>query len=87
MPGANQHFGDEYGRGTAECSVGDPRGRPVTEIHVTDTGVEFVRTPDERFHDLVDFAYVPSDVDIDGLRMAYIDEGPRERTRRAPAAR
>jgi haloalkane dehalogenase len=50
----------------------------VTEIHSTNSGVEFVRTPDERFDGLLDFSYEPSDVDIDGLRMAYVDEGPRD---------
>jgi haloalkane dehalogenase len=37
--------------------------------------VDFVRTPDDRFTDLVDFPYAPSYVEIDGLRMAYVDEG------------
>lgn len=48
------------------------------ETWTTDTGVEFVRTPDERFEKLVDFAYVPRYVDVNGLRMAYIDEGPSD---------
>ena len=38
-----------------------------------------LRTPDERFADLPDFPYEPSYVEVgDGLRVAYIDEGPRD---------
>ena len=44
----------------------------------TANGISFLRTPDERFANLVDFPYEPSYVEIDGLRMAYIDEGPRD---------
>src|SRR3954470_7742923 len=36
------------------------------------------RTPDERFADLPGYSWQPRYVDIDGLRMHYIDEGPRE---------
>jgi len=46
--------------------------------HNTPDGREFVRTPDEQFIDLVDFPYEPNYVDLDGLRMHYIDEGPKE---------
>jgi len=46
--------------------------------------VQRVRTPDQRFAALPDFAYEPRYVDVpagdggDPLRMAYIDEGPRD---------
>ena len=40
--------------------------------------MDFVRTPDDRFTDLVDFPYEPSYVEVDGLRMAYVDEGPAD---------
>ena len=40
--------------------------------------IEFIRTPDERFATLPDWPYEPRYVDIDGLRMAYVDEGPRD---------
>ncbi len=43
---------------------------------MTPGGIEFVRTPHERFADLPDFPHEPAYVDIDGLRMAYIDVGP-----------
>jgi haloalkane dehalogenase len=47
-------------------------------IRTTANGVAFVRTPDERFANLVDFAYTPNFVEIDGFRMAYLDEGPQD---------
>jgi haloalkane dehalogenase len=41
--------------------------------------IDFVRTPDERFRDLPGFPYEPRYADVgDGLRMAYVDEGPRD---------
>ena len=44
--------------------------------------MEALRTPDDRFADLPDFPYAPTYVDdlpdLDGLRMAYIDEGPED---------
>jgi len=38
----------------------------------------FVRTPDSRFARLPDFPYEPRYATVDGLRMAYVDEGPAE---------
>jgi haloalkane dehalogenase len=41
--------------------------------------MDALRTPDERFVDLPDFPYAPHYLEIGGgLRMAYIDEGPRD---------
>jgi haloalkane dehalogenase len=40
--------------------------------------MDFARTPDERFNNLPDFPWSPHYVDVAGLRMAYIDEGPRD---------
>ena len=37
-----------------------------------------LRTPDDRFDDLPGFPYAPNYVDIDGLRMHYVDEGPAD---------
>jgi haloalkane dehalogenase len=42
---------------------------------VTSTEAPFVRTPEENFADLVEFPYEPHYLDIDGLRMHYVDEG------------
>ena len=49
--------------------------------HRTDAGIEYVRTPDERFVDLPDFPWEPKYVSVDGLRMAYLDEGPTDGAR------
>ncbi len=35
-----------------------------------------LRTPDERFADLPGYPFEPNYVDVDGLRMHYVDEGP-----------
>ncbi|MCZ6784496.1 MAG: haloalkane dehalogenase [Proteobacteria bacterium] len=48
----------------AACSDGAPK--------------EVVRTPDERFADLPDFPYAPHYLEIDGLRIHYLDEGPAD---------
>jgi haloalkane dehalogenase len=37
----------------------------------------FLRTPEERFHNLPDFPYEPHYSEIGGLGIAYIDEGPK----------
>lgn len=43
---------------------------------MTEDEVPFIRTPDENFDGLVDFPYEPHYVDLGGLRMHYVDEGP-----------
>ncbi len=40
--------------------------------------MDFVRTPDDRFADLPDFPYAPKYVEVGGLRMAWLDEGPAD---------
>lgn len=37
---------------------------------------DVLRTPESRFVDLPDFPFAPHYIDIDGLRMHYVDEGP-----------
>ena len=37
-----------------------------------------VRTPDSRFDDLPGYDFPPNYIDIDGLRMHYVDEGARQ---------
>jgi haloalkane dehalogenase len=37
--------------------------------------MEFLRTPDERFVNLPDYSYEPRYIEINGLRMHYVDEG------------
>ncbi len=39
---------------------------------------EHLRTPDDRFKNLPDYNFAANYVDIDGLRMHYVDEGPRD---------
>lgn len=40
--------------------------------------MEVLRTPDERFADLPGFPYAPHYVEVDGLRIHHVDEGPRD---------
>ena len=44
----------------------------------TPAGIEFLRTPDDRFANIEGFPYEPHYIEIDGLRMAYVDEGTGE---------
>lgn len=39
---------------------------------------DVLRTPDERFAGLPDYAFAPHHVDVDGLRIHHLDEGPRD---------
>jgi haloalkane dehalogenase len=41
------------------------------------TAAEIFRTPDERFDNLPGYDFAPNYVDVDGLRMHYLDEGPK----------
>ena len=38
--------------------------------------MDFVRTPEKRFERLLDYPFEPHYVEVDGLRMHYLDEGP-----------
>jgi haloalkane dehalogenase len=38
--------------------------------------MEILRTPEERFSDLPGYSFEPHYVEVDGLRMHYLDEGP-----------
>jgi len=40
--------------------------------------METLRTPDERFAHLPDYTFAPQYIEVDGLRIHYIDQGPRE---------
>lgn len=42
------------------------------------TRAEVLRTPEDRFADLPDYPFSPHYVDVDGLRVHYVDEGPRD---------
>lgn len=40
--------------------------------------MDILRTPDERFNDLPDFPYEPHYIEIEGMRVHYVDEGKGE---------
>jgi haloalkane dehalogenase len=40
--------------------------------------MEALRTPDERFENLPGYPFAPHYVEVEGLRIHYVDEGPRE---------
>lgn len=40
--------------------------------------MDLLRTPDERFENLPDFPFEPHYVEVGGLRMHYLDEGPAD---------
>ncbi len=66
--------GADDGGGTTDGGAPACDSEPV--IMTTPDGVEFVRTPDACFDALPGWSYAPEYVEIDGLRQAYIDEGP-----------
>jgi haloalkane dehalogenase len=45
-----------------------------TDVNEVKSGV--LRTPDECFANLADFPFAPKYVEVDGLRVHYVDEGP-----------
>ena len=47
-------------------------------IHKTAEGIEYVRTPEERFENLPGYDFAPNYVEIEGMRMHYLDEGPKD---------
>ena len=59
----------------------------MANTHTTDTGIDYVRTPDEQFSNLEGFPYAPNYADVDGLRMGYIDEGQADDPVMCAAAR
>lgn len=44
----------------------------------TADGVPFVRTAESNFDGLADYPFTPHHFEVDGLRMHYIDEGPKD---------
>jgi haloalkane dehalogenase len=42
------------------------------------SAMEILRTPDERFENLPGYDFEPHYAEVDGLRMHYVDEGPRD---------
>jgi len=48
------------------------------QVMKTADGVPFLRTPDACFADLPDWPYTSKYVELNGLRQAYVDEGPAD---------
>ncbi len=40
--------------------------------------MELLRTPDERFQNLPNFPFKPNYLEVDGIRIHYVDEGPKD---------
>ena len=40
--------------------------------------MQTLRTPDSRFENLPDYDFTPNYVEVDGMRMHYVDEGPKD---------
>jgi len=72
-PGGDDTGADGDTDDTAELACDAP---PV--VATTATGVEFVRTPDACFDALPDWPFEARYVELDGLRQAYVDEGPAD---------
>jgi len=49
----------------------------MTETHHTPAGVPFVRTDPQAFEHLADFPWPASHITFEGLRLSYVDVGPR----------
>jgi haloalkane dehalogenase len=49
-----------------------------TSVHAEEVAPGVLRTPDSRFENLEDYPYEPNYMEIQGLRVHYLDEGPRD---------
>jgi haloalkane dehalogenase len=49
----------------------------MVRMLTTADGVRFLRTPEAAFTDLADFPYAPQHIEFEGLRLSYVDAGPR----------
>ena len=54
-----------------------PKDDNEVEILKTEAGTRFVRTPENRFKNLPTYPFEPHYALVDGLRMHYVDEGPK----------
>lgn len=50
----------------------------MTETTASAHGVRYLTTPAENFTGIIDFPYDTHYLELDGLQLAYIDEGPRD---------
>ncbi len=51
---------------------------PLIDTLTTTNGIQFVRTPEKHFEDLVDWPFAYQYVEIEGLRQAYAESGPAD---------
>lgn len=50
----------------------------MTQTEATQTGVPYIRSPDAAFDKLADYPFAPNYLSFEGLRLHYVDEGPRD---------
>ncbi|MCW5761018.1 MAG: alpha/beta fold hydrolase [Phenylobacterium sp.] len=50
----------------------------MLEVRETYAGVPFVRAPDAAFEGLADYPWAPRYIDVEGLRLHYVDAGPAD---------
>ena len=60
----------------SSCSKTSEEEINLEGLNIVAPGI--VRTPEERFMDLRDYPFQPNYMMIDGIRIHYLDEGPRE---------
>ncbi|HEY7357356.1 MAG TPA: haloalkane dehalogenase, partial [Ktedonobacterales bacterium] len=60
------------------CATTFPESLSGPDIKKRGTIMELLRTPDERFANLPDYPFAPHYVEVDGVRIHYLDEGPAD---------
>ena len=50
----------------------------ISFIHAYEVSHGVLRTPDTQFENLEDYPFDPNYIEIDGLRIHYLDEGPKD---------
>ncbi|MBR7618515.1 alpha/beta fold hydrolase [Phenylobacterium sp. 20VBR1] len=50
----------------------------MLQVLTTGEGVPFLRSPEASFQGLADYPFAPRHILFEGLRLAYVDEGPRD---------
>ena len=58
------------------CSEKIDTADEIKDLNIVAPGI--VRTPDSRFENLEDYPFKPNYMMIDGVRIHYLDEGPKE---------
>lgn len=61
------------------CGAPEPDAAATGDVAAADSAaIEFLRTPEERFEGLPDYPFEPHFASVGGLRIHYLDEGPRD---------